>query len=405
MAPGILVPPDHDEFVFVSGEQLRERDGELVLQFTEELREVTYLDRVQLIAVDHPQDIEIHPNERFTFPPFPVHHTHTVRDPLPPVRAMGSDGRDWAVELRDIDLVHAAPMVRERHQFRGMAEPWFLDLEFDPERVAEAQKLRLFLTGWLNWSNASANMAAAHHPRVQFLPPLVQVPDGQGGWRDTGPPVGFPAGKSKTMVLDLTDIIIREDPRVRLFCTLQLYWDRIVLATDDDDAPMVQTRIEPASANLWERGFSAPLNEEGGDTPEDFAFDRVALFSRWDQHPGRYTRFGDCLELLTEIDDRFVILGTGDCLTLRFSSADLPQLPDGWRRDWLLFLDGWAKDRDPNTLQALEVEPLPFHAMSGYPYPAPEAFPSGELHEQWRREWNTRPARRWVPDLTTRSSP
>jgi len=404
MAPGVLVPPDHDEFVYVSGEELRVKDGELVMQFTEELREVTYLDRAQLIAVDHPEGTEIHPNERFTFPPFPEHHTHTMRGPLAPTRAVGSDGRDWASELKAIDLVHATPMVREKHQFRGMAKPWFLDLEFDPERVADAKKLRLFLTGWLNWSNASANMAAAYHPRVQFLPPLVQVPDGQGGWRDTGPPVGFPAGKSKTMVLDVTDILVREDPRVRLFCTLQLYWDRIVLATDADDASMVQTLIEPASANLWERGFSAPLNEEGGSKPEDFTWDRVALFGRWDQHPGSYTRPGDCLELLTEIDDRFAILGAGDCLTLRFSASGLPELPEGWRRDWLVFLDGWAKDRDPNSKSALEVEPLPFHGMSGYPYAPTESFPTDELHQRWRDEWNTRPARRWVPDLTTRPS-
>ncbi|MDE0891609.1 MAG: hypothetical protein OSB14_05455, partial [Planctomycetota bacterium] len=404
MAPGMLVPPDHDEFVYVSGDQLKEKDGELVMQFTEELREVTYLDRAKLIAVDHPEGTEIHPNERFTFPPFPEHHTHTTRAPLAPTRAVASDGRDWAAELKEIDLIHAAPMLREQHQFRGMAQPWFIDLEFDPETVAGAERLRLFMTGWLNWSNASANMAAAYHPRVQFLPPLVQVPDGMGGWRDTGPPVGFPAGKSKTMVLDVTDILVREDPRVRLFCTLQLYWDRIVLATDADDAPMIQTSLEPSSAFLWERGFSAPLNEEGGSTPEDFDWDRVALFGRWDQHPGQYTRFGDCLELLGEIDDRFIIMGTGDCLTLTFPASELPELKDGWRRDWLVFLDGWAKDRDPNSIQALEVEPLPFHGMSGYPYREDEAFPDDELHRAWREEWNTREARDWVPNLTVNNS-
>ena len=404
MAPGMLVPPDHDEFVYVSGDQLKEKDGELVMQFTEELREVTYLDRAKLIAVDHPEGTEIHPNERFTFPPFPEHHTHTTRAPLAPTRAVASDGRDWAAELKEIDLIHAAPMLREQHQFRGMAQPWFIDLEFDPETVAGAERLRLFMTGWLNWSNASANMAAAYHPRVQFLPPLVQVPDGMGGWRDTGPPVGFPAGKSKTMVLDVTDILVREDPRVRLFCTLQLYWDRIVLATDADDAPMIQTSLEPSSAFLWERGFSAPLNEEGGSTPEDFDWDRVALFGRWDQHPGQYTRFGDCLQLLGEIDDRFIIMGTGDCLTLKFPASELPELKDGWRRDWLVFLDGWAKDRDPNSIQALEVEPLPFHGMSGYPYREDEAFPDDELHRAWREEWNTREARDWVPNLTVNNS-
>ncbi|MFN9786588.1 MAG: FG-GAP-like repeat-containing protein, partial [Planctomycetia bacterium] len=73
IAPGMHVPPDHDEYVLVKGEQLvPDEEGRLVLQFTEELREVTYLDHAKLLAVDHPADSEIFPNEMFCFPPFPV---------------------------------------------------------------------------------------------------------------------------------------------------------------------------------------------------------------------------------------------------------------------------------------------------------------------------------------------
>jgi hypothetical protein len=71
MAPGMLVPPDHDEYVLVRGDQLEPREGRYELQFTEELREVTYLDRARLEVVDHPADVEVFPNERFCFPPFP----------------------------------------------------------------------------------------------------------------------------------------------------------------------------------------------------------------------------------------------------------------------------------------------------------------------------------------------
>ncbi|MEZ6008948.1 MAG: FG-GAP-like repeat-containing protein [Planctomycetota bacterium] len=90
MAPGMLVPPDHDEYVLVRGDQLAPRqleDGSSVyeLQLTEELREVTYLDRAKLLVVDHPADTTVQPNERFSFPPFPEPHLHVVR-PSPPVR-------------------------------------------------------------------------------------------------------------------------------------------------------------------------------------------------------------------------------------------------------------------------------------------------------------------------------
>jgi hypothetical protein len=69
-------------------------------------------------------------------------------------------------------------------------------------------------------------------------------------------------------------------------------------------------------------------------------------------------------------------------------------------RDWILHLDGWCKDADPNTVAAENVEPLPFHGMSGYPYPETERFPDDSAHRTWRARWNTRPATQWIPPLT-----
>jgi hypothetical protein len=129
---------------------------------------------------------------------------------------------------------------------------------------------------------------------------------------------------------------------------------------------------------------------EDSEGLEWFEWDQLARQPRWNQHPGSYTLFGDVLELTTAVDDRFVIMGSGDCLTLRFPTEGLPELPDGWRRDFLVFLDGWAKDRDPNTHEALFVEPLPFHGMSGYPYGEDESFPDDEAHRDYQRTWNTR---------------
>jgi len=107
------------------------------------------------------------------------------------------------------------------------------------------------------------------------------------------------------------------------------------------------------------------------------------------------------LPLVQQVDDQFVILGSGDALTLRFDAHDLQPPAAGLRRDYLVYLDGWAKDRDPNTIEALEVEPLPFHAMSGYPYRADEHFPDDEAHRNWRAQWNTRPGLRWIRPLSS----
>jgi Tfp pilus assembly protein PilF len=400
MAPGVLVPPDHDEYVLVLGEQMAPRDGFLELQFTEELREVTYLDRVRLDVVDHPIGTEVYPDERFCFPPFPAGHTHSLRAPLAPLRALDARGDDWADALAAIDGEHAQPFDLAPTQFQGVVAPHVLDLEFDVEAVRDAEKLRLVMTGWLFWSNASVNVAIARDPRFEFVPPLLQVPDGEGGWRDTGPPVGFPAGKTKSMVIDVTDILVRDDPRIRVFTTLRLYWDSIRLATDGDDAELRVTTLEPASSELWRRGFSEPVIPDRStrpDQPETFVWDRVSAVPRWNPHPGLYTRLGETLPLVQEIDDRFVIMASGDALHVRFDARELPPVPEGFRRDYLVFLDGWAKDRDPNTVEALHVEPLPFHGMSGYPYGPDESFPDGEEHRAWRREWNTRLVEPWLP--------
>ena len=68
---GQYFPVDHDEYVSIPGEALKARDGEYEIRVTEELREVSYLDQIQLIALDHPADVEIVTNEKFKSPPFP----------------------------------------------------------------------------------------------------------------------------------------------------------------------------------------------------------------------------------------------------------------------------------------------------------------------------------------------
>ena len=401
MGPGLLVPPDHDEYVLIRGDQLVPKDGVFELQFTEELREVTYLDRLRLDVVDHPLGAEIFPNERFTFPPFPEPHIHSIERPLAPLRALGSDGVDWTASLSAVDGDHASPFEPLRGQFQGLASPHFLELEFDPRRVAGAPKLRLAMTGWLYWTDASVNMAAARTPGVDFVPPLLQVPDpaAEGGWRTVEPPLGFPAGKTKTMVVDVTEHVDPADPRLRIFSTLRLYWDAILLAVDGDDAARVITPVEPSSAELWRRGFSKSVPYCDQEYLEWFEWDELEPVPRWNMHPGNYTKLGPCLPLVTAVDDIFVVMGAGDALTVRFPADGLPEIPEGWTRDYLLYIDGWAKDRDPNTREALHVEPLPFHGMSGYPYGPDESFPDTEAHRAWRREWQTRPAQAWIEAL------
>jgi hypothetical protein len=138
------------------------------------------------------------------------------------------------------------------------------------------------------------------------------------------------------------------------------------------------------------------------EQPEEFDYGQWMPVSMWDQTPGTYTRYGDVRELTRAVDDRYVIMGSGDEIRLEFDARALPRLPAGWKRDFLLLVDGWSKDGDLNTAHAQSVEPLPFHRMSSYPYPAHERFPDTPEHRAWREEYNVRPALRLMPPLVKR---
>jgi hypothetical protein len=51
---------------------------------------------------------------------------------------------------------------------------------------------------------------------------------------------------------------------------------------------------------------------------------------------------------------------------------------------------GWDKDADRNTWEAATLEPLPFRAMTGYPYAAGERYPDTPESRRYRAEWLTR---------------
>lgn len=403
MEEGMYVPPDHDELVRIDGAHLKPVDGEYRMQITEELREVTYLDRAELWVVDHDQDVAVHPEERFSFPPFPPQTIHTLADVQPIVKAIDQEGRDWTAALQTVDGEHAVPFTVQRGQFLGLATPHWLEITL-PDAVRSASRVRLSMTGWFYWTDASVNVAAGHDARYAFVPPTLHVPDGAGGFRVAGPPLGFPAGKTKTMVLDIQDLLSKDalaagDLRVRLSSTLRLYWDAIEVVVDDGTREVQVTRLQPIRADLYYRGFSRPLAAARPNQPERFQFDELTAEPVWNQHAGLLTRYGSVLELLDAIDDQYAIFSAGDAVDLRFDARAAPPLAPGRARTFLLFVDGWAKDNDPNTVSAGQVEPLPFHAMTAYPYPASEGYPAGPEHRAYRDAWNTRPGRRLIQPL------
>jgi hypothetical protein len=390
---GQYFPVDHDEYVSIPGAALAPVKGRYPIRITEELHEVTYLDQTQLIAVDHPRGTEVFTNEKFKSPPFPEFRLFGVNRRVHPVSAHDDAGRNVLPNVLRQDGAYATGFA---HESNGTAEMHSLVIDFG---AGPGDSAALFLNGWVDWADGSTFLNSSQRPGGGLVFPYLQVKDGAGNWKTVVEDMGIPSGKPKTIVVNLSGKFLSRSREVRIVTNLCVYWDEIFLGERAADPKVRLTPLSAESAVLRLRGFSETVIDPRREQPETFEYARWSSEARWNQIPGNYTRYGDVRDLTVSADDRFVIMGSGDELELSFPGSALPALPAGWRRDFLLLVDGWAKDSDANTAYSQTVEPLPFHAMSRYPYPPSERFPDDELHRTYRRLYNTRPASSFVPPL------
>jgi len=335
--------------------------------------------------------VDVYVNEGFVPPaPGPAElRLYTVpRSALrPPVAATDEQGTDWLPALRARDDRYVAPLTLTRYQ--GIATLHDLILDFGDLSGLESEGVQLFLNGWIFPTDASINLALAQRGEAGVIFPYLEVKDPQGRWRRVAD-VGFPSGKSKTVVVDLTGKFLSADHRVRLRTNMEIYWDQAFVAAGAVGSPAAITTLEPAGADVHYRGFSRLYRKGGRYGPEWPAYGEVSRESPWEPIVGRYTRYGDVLPLVRAPDDMYVVFAPGDEVTLTFDANAAPPLRPGWTRDFLLYTDAWLKDSDRNTAAGNTVAPLPFHGMSRYPYGADEAYPKDAAHERYLQTYNTR---------------
>jgi hypothetical protein len=390
---GSYFPVDHDEYIQIPGSALKAQDGKYKLQITEELHEVSYLDQVQLIAVDHPSGTSIYTNDKFKSPPYPEFRLFGAPEKIHPARAVDSHGADVTAQVSKVDQRYPDAFQRDAS---GVAELHTLDLDFG--KAAEGNKAALILNGWVDWADGSTFLRAAQSGHGLVFP-YLQVRDAAGQWKTVVEDMGIPSGKPKTMAVDLTGKFLSSSREVRIVTNLCVYWDEIFLIADARAPQTKLTPMDAAAADLHFRGFSRTVIDAQRRQPERFLYSEVRPISNWNPTPGMYTRYGDVTPLLQRADDRMAIMGSGDEVSIQYNAASLPALANGWTRDFLLKVDGWAKDADANTAFSENVLPLPFHAMSGYPYKKTEHFPNAD----YVRDYLTRPALRLIRPLAPTS--
>jgi Tfp pilus assembly protein PilF len=369
--------PDPDEYVRIREDQLKPRDGKYELRVTNELEETMFVDRLQLIAVDHPADVEAYPNEGLKARPAAFGLT-TTRGARAVARAIDDDGRDVTDRLRAVDRTY--PDGFRLAPIRGYADTHSLTLDLG----MDANEAILLMTGWTDYAFSGDNVAASHSGRT-LTPPSLQVKAANGDWKTIIDDIGIPVGRPQTVVVNLRGKAPAGSREIRIVTNMRVYWDEVLVDASGGGFPTVLTRLEPALANLSWRGFSAESTPDGRE-PYGYDYARVTAVSPWKQMTGSYTREGDVRSLLRQVDDLFVVARPGDEIALAFEASALPPLRAGMRRTFLLYADGFSKEMDINSASPDSVAPLPFHGMTKYPYGPNERYP----HRDAAEKYNTR---------------
>ena len=374
------------EYIQIPGNALKANGDVYPLQITGELWETGYLDEVKLVVVDHPDSVHVFVDERFVPPGEASLRIYQVARPRAPVAATDEQGRDLLPLLLGRDDRYVSQF--RLGKFQGLTQTH--DLVLDLGELAPADDVTLFLNGWIFPTDASINVALSQSGRVVSLPPQVQVLGPDAAWHTVIDNMSFPSGKAKTVVVDLAGKFLSRDRRVRIRTNMQIYWDHVFFTTGDVRGPAPRATLAPVAADLHYRGFSRMYRKGGRYGPFWFDYGDVTEQQRWLPLRGRFTRFGDVVELLQRADDQYVVFGPGDEITVEFAASGAPPLPAGWRRDFLLYSDSWLKDADLNTGAGHTVEPLPFHGMSRYPYGPEESYPRDDAHQRYLSRYDTR---------------
>jgi hypothetical protein len=386
--------PRPEESVKIEAEQLVPLNGQYVIKLGQPMDEVTYLDRLQLIVLDHPEDVRVYPDERFAGALPASQELLAMRPEIFPVRARDQHGDDVSEALRHWDR----NMVEDfaHRSWLGFAEDHWVELDFGDRLAGFGPKDRLILclAGWTEYPYPESIWAANQAGVAMQVPVLERLGD-DGVWQSVAE-VGLPAGLPRMMTFEVTGKMGGPKCIVRLRTNLEIFWDQIFVA------PLVESVVPGTPGNGLVRGTCLEVQKAtlsarpcmkqyfpDGKPPTVYDYEHPEAVPV-NRLAGKLTRFGDVTDLLQETDDCFVLFGPGDDLDVRFDATRLPELPTGWKRDFVLRTWGYCKDCSQFTATGETIEPLPFRAMTQFPYGPNEHYPDDPKHKEYLRTYNTR---------------
>jgi hypothetical protein len=352
-------PSQPEDYAKIDSLQLQQNDSLYSLQIAQEYDEISYLDRLSLITVDHSPDVDVFPSLLKS----ENGKIYTVSKHLAPlVTARDQDGKD------------VMPLIsRKDGLYYHGAKDQLKTLDLNLGNLSGTEHVKLVLSGYTVWDNE----------KMENLARFVDVKDRDGRWRTALENFDLitPSALPRAYVINLTGKFLTNDYSVRI----GFYPDERIdyLAVDTSPDKEVATGTLPlVYANLHFRGYS---NLQGSPGMPDYFDSRPDAPEAYSKPTGNFTRFGDVRPLLANIDDEFVIMHHGDEISVDFQYFPAPP---GVERDFMMYSWGYYKGKQ--YLTGGTVEPLPFHGMSTYPYPGNENYPLDDEHVAYLRQYNTR---------------
>ena len=148
--------------------------------------------------------------------------------------------------ITKLDQIYVSNLKMD--QFQGVTKTH--DIVIDFQNLNTEDSLYLFLNGWLFPTDASINVNLSQNDSLKSIFPFIQVKNKFNQWETVNENIGFPKGKNKTMIINMTGKFLTDNYQIRIRTNMQIYWDQIFMANNYSKTNIELSTLKPTSANL-----------------------------------------------------------------------------------------------------------------------------------------------------------
>ncbi|MCW3999567.1 MAG: hypothetical protein NWE93_04960 [Candidatus Bathyarchaeota archaeon] len=372
------------DYVKLDRNLLAAKNGAFDITLAQQWDELYYLDSAYLLVVDHPAGTDVHTTLTNYLNQGETGKIYTVNDGalLVPLSAVNEKSQNVLEQIRTKDGWYTPGI-------NGIESTQWDDIQknvltLNLGDLKDSPNVKLIITAMVDWGSAdtyykyldmfkAAAASGVVPDGTALMPaPYMEIQYANGSWirapqeRQIPIPSDYNA---RTFAVDLTGLFPEDitDYKVRFSNFWNVTYDYIGIDTTANQ-PVTTTIIKPSSAVMsqwWETNSTST---------------------------GAFTRYGDVTPLMQETDDMFVIGRQGDQVNMQFPTANLSEPAEGMVRDYIFVVACWFKD-PPGAWGygfTWTVAPMPFLAMSGFPYGTNESYPYDAEHLAYIAQYNTR---------------